>query len=833
MKTFKFLSLLLMLLLASGMLSSGMAHSQFEMNDADNILLTDLMAPQIPVDQLIIKYRDTEKAALEGPTQVNEMERLSSVAGIDLAYARAMSGDAHVLRLPKRMSESDVAIIAARLAALPDVAYAEPDAVFFPTITEPDDPAYDVQWHYHTVSSSAYGINAPAAWDIVTGTSNIVVAVLDTGITQHPDLDSQILPGYDFISNLDAANDGNGRDNDPSDPGDWVTEAENTTPGGVFEGCGAYNSSWHGTHVAGTIGASTNNTLGVAGINWNASILPVRVLGKCGGDASDTADAIRWAAGLSVSGVPANANPAKVINLSLGAPGECPEFYQEAINDALQAGTTIVVSAGNSYDNAGVYRPASCDGVITVAASTRQGAMAYYSNYDSTVEITAPGGDVAYDTELGGQAGILSTLNDGVQGPGDPNYVYYQGTSMSAPHVSGVASLLLSANPGLSPSQVSQILQETATQFPTVSSCPTIDGAPRPSNWCQCTTATCGNGILNAFGAVSPLITDLAPRNTSPDSGPLTLTVYGANFNDTAQIYFDGEARGTYFVSSTELTTTLSLADTQVNGSYPVTVSGDYGAAGTLTSSAKAFSVGENTIAYLPLVMKPEPVVLPANLPVVEDVDIFAANPNIYPDSETLYVGHHWADCFDEHDTDWGPSRSLLKFDVSTIPSTASISQATLNFFVGSVCNYTSQNGTARQVAAYRVLTPWAENNVSWAAQPGIAPEIFGSATVLLDTADFGYHTMDLTALVQGWVNGSLPNYGFMLLGPEASDVSGALIQIGSSEHSAEYIPYLTITYNGMLNANDEPYSVNVPVECKVTGEMMTCGPVNGFDLEK
>src|SRR5690606_31257016 len=154
--------------------------------------------------------------------------------------------------------------------------------------------------------------------------NGVVVAVLDTGITRHGDLDANVLPGYDFISDAGKANDGDGRDNDPSDPGDWVTL--NQCPGGNR----AENSSWHGTHVAGTIAAVTNNAKGVAGTAFGARILPVRVLGTCGGYDSDIADAIVWAAGGSVSGVPTNANPAEVINLSLGGGGACGRTSQNA-----------------------------------------------------------------------------------------------------------------------------------------------------------------------------------------------------------------------------------------------------------------------------------------------------------------------------------------------------------------------------------------------------------------------------------------------------------------------------------------------------------------------
>lgn len=313
-----------------------------------------------------------------------------------------------------------------------------------------------------------------------TGAAGITVGVVDTGYRPHADLASRFVAGYDFIGDTLVANDGDGRDADPSDPGDWITSAENAS--GYFAGCGAGNSSWHGTHVAGTIGAASNNSLGVAGINWTSKIQPLRVLGKCGGYTSDIADAIRWGAGLSVSGLPVNATPSDVLNLSLGGSGACSSTFQNAINAAVAAGTVVVVAAGNSNANAANYSPASCSSVITVAATGHTGKRAYYSNYGTSVEIAAPGGDA----QLGKT--ILSTLNAGTTTPGADSYANYQGTSMATPHVVGVVSLMLSLNPALTPAQVTSMLQSSVTPFPAGSTC---------------TTSLCGAGILNAAAAVA------------------------------------------------------------------------------------------------------------------------------------------------------------------------------------------------------------------------------------------------------------------------------------------------------------------------------------------
>src|SRR5690606_20344219 len=206
------------------------------------------------------------------------------------------------------------------------------------------DTYFSQQWGFGTGSG---GIRATQAWDTTSG-AGAVVAVLDTGITSHSDLNANVLPGYDFISSSSVAGDGNGRDSDPSDPGDYY---------------GGYASSWHGTHVAGTVAALTNNAKGVAGTAYGAKIVPVRVLGRGGGYDSDIADAVVWASGGSVSGVPANANPAEAITLSLGGSGSCGSAMQNAINGAVGRGSTIVIAAGNSNANTSGFSPANCSNV--------------------------------------------------------------------------------------------------------------------------------------------------------------------------------------------------------------------------------------------------------------------------------------------------------------------------------------------------------------------------------------------------------------------------------------------------------------------------------------
>lgn len=441
----------------------------------------------VPTNQIIIQF------AAEGTDSLTNIAarttQLSQIAGVSLTYFRPMSGEAEVWRLPEAMSLAELEKISADLTALNEVIYAEPDRIkqivgerpriLTDLSLTPNDPGYTDQWHY----SGTYGIKAPNAWNVTTGSANTVVAVIDTGIIfNHADLVGRTVAGYDFISDAFIGNDGNGRDNNPADPGDWITANECGFPHS------AQSSSWHGSHVAGTIGAATNNGTGVAGINWKAKILPVRVLGKCGGFTSDIVDGMRWAAGLSVTGVPNNANPAKVLNLSLGGSGACSATEQNAINAIVNAGTTIVIAAGNENQNASNASPGNCNNVITVAATNRNGNRAFYSNFGSVVEISAPGGD----TSSFASDGILSTLDSGATGPMNDNaYAYYQGTSMAAPHVAGVVSLVLAVYPNLTPAQMTQHLQTTVTAFPSGSSC---------------NTSICGAGIVNAHLAVTQQI---------------------------------------------------------------------------------------------------------------------------------------------------------------------------------------------------------------------------------------------------------------------------------------------------------------------------------------
>ncbi|HEX5684436.1 MAG TPA: S8 family peptidase [Ideonella sp.] len=420
-------------------------------------------------DRLIIKYKAGTAAAAHADTQaMARAHEAINRAGAQMHFLRTNSIGAHVMKLDRLLTVSEVQQLAKAVRrADVDIEFVEPDRRMHALMT-PNDTSYNSQWHYFETTG---GLRAPAAWDKSTG-SGVKVAVIDTGYRPHADLAANIVGGYDFIADTWTANDGGGRDSSALDPGDWISA---NVCGGTHA---AQNSSWHGTHVAGTIAAVTNNSSGVAGVAFNAKVVPARVLGRCGGYTSDIADAITWTSGGSVSGVPANTNVAKVINMSLGGRGSCDSTTQSAINGARNRGTVVVVAAGNSQADASLYNPANCSGVITVAATNRSGARAWYSNYGSVVDVAAPGGD----TSISGH-GVYSTLNTGTSSPGSDSYAYYQGTSMAAPHVAAVVAMMFAKNSSLTPDQIETKLKGSTRSFP--GSC-----------------SQCGTGIVDASAAI-------------------------------------------------------------------------------------------------------------------------------------------------------------------------------------------------------------------------------------------------------------------------------------------------------------------------------------------
>ncbi|MFN4330131.1 MAG: S8 family serine peptidase [Limnobacter sp.] len=455
--------------------------------------------PEPSSPQFIIKLRNAVE--LSSVPSVRRMEKegefLSAVMSrnnVDAVWLRAGTLGSHVMRFGPGVRTTDYTALINRLASDPEVDTVMIDRPVRMQAT-PNDTSFSSQWALRNTSGTA-GAKFNLAWDLIRGSSKVVVAVLDTGVVfQTPELVGRLLAGYDFVSDVATANDGNGRDADASDPGNWITSAE--AQSGQFQGCSVRDSSWHGTFVAGQIAANANNASGVAGADWNVKVLPVRVMGKCGGYLSDVVDAMVWAAGLDVPGVPTNTTPASVINLSLGSSATCSGLEQNAINRVTAAGTLVVASAGNG--GGAVEAPANCTNVISVGALDRNGARAYYSALGTGLDLMAPGGYFN---------GLLGVGNSGTTGPASANQVEKVGTSFASPLVAATAGLIKAINPALTPAQITTLIVSNTASFlsPGSTTCQANSG----SATCNCTTAVCGSGMLDAYAAV------LAARGTLP-----------------------------------------------------------------------------------------------------------------------------------------------------------------------------------------------------------------------------------------------------------------------------------------------------------------------------
>ncbi|WP_282700387.1 S8 family serine peptidase [Streptomyces sp. CC219B] len=481
-------------------------------------------APGTVAERLIVGYKSGAAEAKSNKAASADAEAKGKEVGESLGFQRRLGTGAALVDLGTDLTRSDVADVIAEYQADPQVAYVVPDRLNKPLAT-PNDTEYTKQWDLFEATA---GMNVPGAWDVTNG-SGVTVAVIDTGYVTHSDLGANIVAGYDFISDTAVANDGNGRDSNPADPGDWTVDRECSS---TWVG---QPSSWHGTHVAGTIAAVTNNNKGVAGVAYGAKVSPLRVLGKCGGYDSDIIDAITWASGGTVSGVPANANVAKVINMSLGGPGSCTTATQNAINAAVNRGTTVVVAAGNSNANAANYSPASCNNVISVAATNRAGSRSSYSNFGSVVDIAAPGGETR--NNLSG--GILSTLNSGTQGPAGENYTFYQGTSMAAPHIAGLAALMKSVNPGLTPAQIESAIKTNSRALPGTCSGGCGAGLADAAKTVQAVSGGSGGTGGSTGGTTFTSTTSVAiPDNTTIES-PITVSGRSGNASSALQVGVD------------------------------------------------------------------------------------------------------------------------------------------------------------------------------------------------------------------------------------------------------------------------------------------------------
>jgi len=520
-------------------------------------------------DRFIVTWRDSARAA-----RTSLQSRFAGKAGnlgLGVQGLRTLSTGADVIRTDRKLDLAESKQLMAELMKDPNILAVEPDVRMKPLFT-PNDPLYAQQWHY---KAGAGGANLEPAWDITRG-AGIVVGVIDTGITPHSDLAGQLVPGYDFIGDLDTAVDGDGRDADPNDPGDWHDGECNIF--GIAE-----DSSWHGTHVAGTIASVTDNGVGGAGVAPGAKILPIRALGKCGGFLSDIVDGITWGSGGTVAGVPANANPAEVLNLSLGGSGACSVAFQNAIDGAVARGTTVVVAAGNSGGDAASQQPASCNNVIAVSAVGPTGTLASYSSFGPVVDVAAPGGSGAAPAA----DNVLSTINLGLTTQGAEGYGWYAGTSMASPHVAGIAALIQSASSTpKTPAQVKKILENTAYAN---------GGFPGGCSYDK----PCGTGIVDATAAVrvangtDPLPSDPPPPPPPPPATELFNGVTVSNISVGA----NGELKYQLVVPNGA----SNLLFAMYGGTGDADVYVRYGAPPTSsTFDCRPFSFGNNENCFFP-----------------------------------------------------------------------------------------------------------------------------------------------------------------------------------------------------------------------------------------
>lgn len=554
------------------------------------VAVQDVVLPRLIVvmDSATTATQNATGLQIQNPLSSKSLKDISQVAGVNLNYGKQLWTQGHLVDLPANASAAQVADVVARIKQLPGIKAVTQDRLV-KRAAVPNDPYYAAkpdftgdplasqyiatngQWWLkkpQTLNDAAGGnlgaINAEAGWAITTGSNHVVVAVVDTGVRQLPEIRDRLLPGFDFVTANPFQNDptfskdGDGWDADPTDPGDYATQSEIDNTALPYDSQ-CLTSSWHGTFITGQIAAATNNSIGVAGLDWAAKVLPVRALGKCGfGSLSDILSAMRWAAGLAVNGVPTNNNPAKIINLSLGS-GTCTTAEQQVVSELVSLGVSVVVAAGNN--SSAPAAPADCKGVIAVGGNSRDGSKLRYSSYGTYTTLMAPGGSDGNP--------LYSTVNAGKTDPDSNDADSYRaeiGTSFSTPLVTGTISLMLAVNPNLKPGQIKALLEQSARPFPnnsqvTTRTCtapntdPDTSGDTKtPTGYCLCTKALCGAGILDVettlqaiTGNQPPVLATLPTLHVkSTDTVSFKVTAADAE-NDTVILSSDDLPAGATF----------------------------------------------------------------------------------------------------------------------------------------------------------------------------------------------------------------------------------------------------------------------------------------------
>jgi serine protease len=563
---------------------------------------------------------------------------LAQRAGLATLKTRQLTPSMHVLFLRDTLRGAEVTTALQRLRSDASVEFVEVDQRRYGhAANPPDDPLFPVgtvansnggtgQWFMQApTSADVSAVDAVDAWGLTTGNSGVVIADVDSGYRfDHPDLlraglGGRLLPGYDFVgSDLNRttgadlgtfliANDGDGWDPDPSDPGDWINASDQANALFPSADCAVSDSSWHGTRVAGVLGALTNNGTGVAGMTWDNYILPVRALGKCGGYDSDIITGMQWAAGMQIAAVPDNPYPADIINLSLGGTGSCPSSYQSVINTLNTMGVLVVASAGN--ESGPVDAPGDCTHVLAVAGLRNVGTKVGYSSFGAEVGIAAPAGNCV-QTSGACLRSIDTTVNEGLTVPAANGYSNQTnpnlGTSFSAPIVSATAALMRGVNGNLTPAQLIARIQSSSTAFPAapagVGTCPTIVDAS--SGECACVPGQCGAGMLNTLHAVQaalkPIaaikpIGTIAPGNTvsfdaSHSSASCNRTIATYQWTRSGGITITGSTTGSSVSAMWSGSGTLTLTVTDSQGDTDTAVETFTASAASTTAPATADS---------------------------------------------------------------------------------------------------------------------------------------------------------------------------------------------------------------------------------------------------
>ena len=556
----------------------GTSKYVLSIDPVSDINASKISIPKFVKHEAIIKFKasnsllnnSTANSSTEQKTHNNIPFQLSHTSYNRAALAKLPSQQAQAFSAHKTSSQEESAFLMELQALNPesyeryttlntiktlrlrnDVEYAQPN--YIRTIKQvPNDAHYPKQWHYPA-------INLPQAWDLTTGTPDIgdvIVAVIDTGVVlNHEDLNGKLVSGYDFISDPSNSADNDGIDSNPDDPGD---------------GDQVGTSSWHGTHVAGTIAAETNNSIGVAGVSWGAKIMPLRALGPQGGTDYDIGQAALFAAGLANDSSTVPSQKADIINMSIGGPGgnaQSLQFSQQIFNDVRNAGVIVIAAAGNENSSQPSY-PAAYDNVISVAATGFDNNRAPYSNFGSTIDIAAPGGDITQDRNNDGFGdGVLSTLVDDSSGIRKDSYVFYEGTSMAAPHVAGVVALMRAVYPELSPNDVDTLLASNENLITT-----DIGSSGRDDLF--------GHGLIDAFKAVNEAL-KLANGGEAPVLPPLVVASPSSltlGSNDSGLLTISNSGGGTPTITGFSvndpswLTITPNNVDANGLGSYDVSI---------------------------------------------------------------------------------------------------------------------------------------------------------------------------------------------------------------------------------------------------------------------